>query len=647
MLSIIAIEWRESLVGGSYGVSPSGAFTMNFNEGYESGSGGWLKASMIPNDLASKVSYDVRVMIEDQDGGSSDWMELLNAFTVTNPTPSLIDYTIGNAEVFRGDTAYIFVNATDPSPDNDESDLTVQVDYKKQGETQWTSIEVNPTDYSGSPPSGHWAVPFSPDLDWNDDDLGNYEFRVRVYNGVAYSNEGNWNYTTGNTLVKNNLPEATNLNADGSTVERGSELLLWADGTDREIDERDLIPIFEYSTDGGTTWETSFLSNPTYNVGNSRWEVTFTPDPDEATLGDYDFQVRFDDGEDYSDNLIKTGFIEVTNAKPIVDSISLSDSTAFRMETITITAEVSDADQDEGTLTPNFQYKGSSGGWVSQSSSGSYFGEPNYIGGGRWEIEFTAPADADVGDYSFKVEFTDDAGDTSDATTFAEITDALTLENAVPEVEIDTPSSGSQDSAKVSFGATGHDEEDQTLTWLWDFGDGKESTDESPTHEYSKSGDYIVTVTVTDDDGDTAEDTVSITISDAVVGGGMDMMTLLLILIPIIVAVLIVVLLLTRKKKKPEEVPPAVPGAMAPGAPPAAAPPAMAAPPAPPPAAPPGAPPPVPAAPAAAVPAAAVAAAPAGQNIKCPKCGTPFTVTDTQRPLTIECPNCHAKGTLK
>lgn len=40
--------------------------------------------------------------------------------------------------------------------------------------------------------------------------------------------------------------------------------------------------------------------------------------------------------------------------------------------------------------------------------------------------------------------------------------------------------------------------------WLWDFGDGETSTEEDPMHAYSAVGDYIVTLTVTDDVGNTA-----------------------------------------------------------------------------------------------------------------------------------------------
>jgi chitodextrinase len=45
------------------------------------------------------------------------------------------------------------------------------------------------------------------------------------------------------------------------------------------------------------------------------------------------------------------------------------------------------------------------------------------------------------------------------------------------------------------------------FSYKWDFGDGDISTDESPWHKYSSSGQYTVSVLVTDDSGTTATDT--------------------------------------------------------------------------------------------------------------------------------------------
>jgi len=42
------------------------------------------------------------------------------------------------------------------------------------------------------------------------------------------------------------------------------------------------------------------------------------------------------------------------------------------------------------------------------------------------------------------------------------------------------------------------------VSWAWDFGDGGTSTEQSPTHTYALSLFYLVTLTVTDDQGATS-----------------------------------------------------------------------------------------------------------------------------------------------
>ncbi len=52
-----------------------------------------------------------------------------------------------------------------------------------------------------------------------------------------------------------------------------------------------------------------------------------------------------------------------------------------------------------------------------------------------------------------------------------------------------------------------------TLSYAWDFGDGNTSTSENPSHLYSTAGDFMATLTVTDDLGASATDTVNISIT--------------------------------------------------------------------------------------------------------------------------------------
>jgi PKD repeat protein len=56
------------------------------------------------------------------------------------------------------------------------------------------------------------------------------------------------------------------------------------------------------------------------------------------------------------------------------------------------------------------------------------------------------------------------------------------------------------------------------VMWNWDFGDSDSSTAPNPKHAYDKSGTYTVRLTVTDDSGETAMISKSVTVSPSVAG---------------------------------------------------------------------------------------------------------------------------------
>ena len=66
----------------------------------------------------------------------------------------------------------------------------------------------------------------------------------------------------------------------------------------------------------------------------------------------------------------------------------------------------------------------------------------------------------------------------------------------------------------VSFTGSGTDSDGIIVSYSWNFGDGGTSTQQNPTHTYSSAGNYTATLTVTDDDGATGENTVQITVND-------------------------------------------------------------------------------------------------------------------------------------
>ncbi len=86
--------------------------------------------------------------------------------------------------------------------------------------------------------------------------------------------------------------------------------------------------------------------------------------------------------------------------------------------------------------------------------------------------------------------------------------------NTPPVADANGPYSGSTGSA-VSFSSAGSSDPDGSIDgYSWDFGDGNSSSQANPSHTYSAAGDYTVTLTVTDNSGDSSSDVTNATIED-------------------------------------------------------------------------------------------------------------------------------------
>lgn len=78
-----------------------------------------------------------------------------------------------------------------------------------------------------------------------------------------------------------------------------------------------------------------------------------------------------------------------------------------------------------------------------------------------------------------------------------------------------TPSNGAAP-LRVEFSSEGSvdPDEGQTLSYLWNFGDGATSAEANPTHDYDAIGDYTATLTVTDDTGRTGVVSVDVVVGN-------------------------------------------------------------------------------------------------------------------------------------
>jgi PKD repeat protein len=118
-----------------------------------------------------------------------------------------------------------------------------------------------------------------------------------------------------------------------------------------------------------------------------------------------------------------------------------------------------------------------------------------------------------AGDYPVTLTVTDNDGATASTTQTVSVA-ALPPANEAPEAKIGSIICTGM-SCAFTDDSTDPDGDETIAQWSWIFGDGGTSDLQNPVHEYATAGDYVVTLTVTDDQGLASEtpDEESVTVS--------------------------------------------------------------------------------------------------------------------------------------
>ncbi|HPD81670.1 MAG TPA: PKD domain-containing protein [Candidatus Pacearchaeota archaeon] len=256
--------------------------------------------------------------------------------------------------------------------------------------------------------------------------------------------------------------------------------------------------------EGGSVTLSATASDPS---SDGDTPITFSWDIDNNEIfGDSNILSCSEDGEfevgvkatdaDGDEGSVYTATIVCYNKVPVVNSLSVSPASIYEEESTTLTATVSDVGADDTTLSYTINWGDGSAFTTGSTSDGTIAATHQYMDDNaddEYTITLTVTdTDSESGSDNVEIEVLNknpwnvDAGVDQNAAEG----DYICFEGTATDVEADIP-----------------------LTYNWDFGNGGSATGGSHAcTTYTEKGPYTVTMTVSDKDGGSATDTLTVTV---------------------------------------------------------------------------------------------------------------------------------------
>jgi hypothetical protein len=294
---------------------------------------------------------------------------------------------------------------------------------------------------------------------------------IRITNASMHLGAG-YSYTFNTELrgSDNQAPLAVNDSA-GVSEDGSTDIAVLANDSDPDGDPLDVTGV----------------SNPPHGNASVNPDDTIHYQPDVNYNGADSFSYTVSDGNGGADSATVSVTVTPVNDQPV----AVDDSAGTQQDTpIDITVLENDSDPDGDTLNVSAVTQGGSGSVTNHGAYVTYQPGAGFTG---------------IDSFGYTVDDGNLGADT------ATVTVNVTAPNQPPSASF----AKSCVEATCDFDASGsRDPDGSIVSYAWTFGDGGTGSGLTPSHSYPATGDYTVTLTVTDNLGDTgqASDTVSVTV---------------------------------------------------------------------------------------------------------------------------------------
>jgi len=243
------------------------------------------------------------------------------------------------------------------------------------------------------------------------------------------------------------------------------------------------------------------------------------PEWDSSTLYSGDDQVQHPDEDGV--NCLWQVAIDSRNAEPsrssaywdYVGDCDGGGGGSNAAPTASFTTDISNPEPGENV---SFDGSGSSDSDGSISSYSWDFGDGSTATGSTASHSYSSS-----GDYTVTLTVTDDDGATGSASQTVSVSSGSS--NSAPTASFTVSPSSPTTGESTTFDAADSSDADGSIaSYSWDLGDGTSASGQSVTHSYSSTGDYTVSLTVTDDDGATDSNSTTVTVQSDSGGSGVD-----------------------------------------------------------------------------------------------------------------------------